>query len=104
MTLCMWPHVYLTPTLSKSVGDEDPHARSLTYANFTVNIGMIVLKNLGNKGTYTCRYFCRHLVSLISCKLLIFLCTYIYRDTAGQERFRDITQAYYRGSMVSKRC
>jgi len=24
------------------------------------------------------------------------------RDTAGQERFREITQAYYRGSMVSE--
>ena len=24
-----------------------------------------------------------------------------YRDTAGQERFRTITTAYYRGAMVS---
>lgn len=25
----------------------------------------------------------------------------LYRDTAGQERFRTITTAYYRGAMVS---
>ena len=36
MTLCMWPHVYLTPTLSKSIGDKDPHARSLTYTYITL--------------------------------------------------------------------
>lgn len=26
-------------------------------------------------------------------------CFYLYRDTAGQERFRTITTAYYRGAM-----
>lgn len=36
-----------------------------------------------------------------------FACVYLkkkcvlYRDTAGQERFRTITTAYYRGAMVS---
>lgn len=28
-------------------------------------------------------------------------CCFLYRDTAGQERFRTITTAYYRGAMVS---
>lgn len=26
---------------------------------------------------------------------------HFYRDTAGQERFRTLTTAYYRGAMVS---
>lgn len=28
-------------------------------------------------------------------------CLSVFRDTAGQERFRTITTAYYRGAMVS---
>jgi len=29
----------------------------------------------------------------------VFLCLYICRDTAGQERFHTITTSYYRGAM-----
>jgi hypothetical protein len=34
-------------------------------------------------------------------KFFIFLFSF-YRDTAGQERFKTITTAYYRGAMVYK--
>jgi len=34
-------------------------------------------------------------------KFHIFLPNWYYRDTAGQERFRTLTNAYYRGAMVS---
>lgn len=30
-----------------------------------------------------------------------FHIVFLFRDTAGQERFRTITTAYYRGAMVS---
>lgn len=30
-----------------------------------------------------------------------YVCLYLCRDTAGQERFKTITTAYYRGAMVS---
>ena len=29
------------------------------------------------------------------------ICLFVARDTAGQERFRTITTAYYRGAMVT---
>lgn len=36
---------------------------------------------------------------MIAIKKYLFLLN--FRDTAGQERFRTITTAYYRGAMVS---
>lgn len=32
-------------------------------------------------------------------RLALYLCLNCYRDTAGQERFRTLTTAYYRGAM-----
>ena len=37
-------------------------------------------------------------MSIFVTRVNIFLC----RDTAGQERFRTITTAYYRGAMVNE--
>ncbi len=44
---------------------------------------------------HTCSYFV-----LCVCVCVCVLC----RDTAGQERFKTITTAYYRGAMVSTGC
>lgn len=33
--------------------------------------------------------------------IIITPCIYAYRDTAGQERFRTLTNAYFRGASVS---
>ena len=30
----------------------------------------------------------------------VFVCMFVARDTAGQERFHTITTSYYRGAMV----
>lgn len=35
----------------------------------------------------------------ISNVLVTQFCLYLYQDTAGQERYRTITTAYYRGAM-----
>lgn len=43
-----------------------------------------------------CKYGKLYLLFLTFC---VFDCLIIFRDTAGQERFRTITTAYYRGAM-----
>lgn len=44
-------------------------------------------------------YYVFHILCYVNA--LVFICLSI-RDTAGQERFRTITTAYYRGAMVKK--
>ena len=51
-----------------------------------------------HQGSYTHTYFRSHWKHCTCC---LFVIT---RDTAGQERFRTLTSAYYRGAMVYKPC
>lgn len=45
-----------------------------------------------------------YLEALVSLMNVLCFCVFINRDTAGQERFRTITTAYYRGAMVWWHC
>ena len=51
-----------------------------------------------------------YVVSFYMCGIFLYklypstCAVFIFRDTAGQERFRTITTAYYRGAMVGLHC